>query len=406
MIKVADAVVIGGGIVGCCMAAELAKEMGTVVLIERDDIETYASSSNFGMVWLQTRFPGYDTIMSRRTQGVYEDYIEKGEFDIDIEYEKKGGLTIAYQDIQLEIMKKQCAEKQKVGTPMCMIDRADTLALEPNLSPEVKGAIFCGDDARVNPMMATLAYANLARRRGCHIITKTEVVGILTEGNKVTGVQTTNGTIMTPVVVNAAGTWARNIAAMVGVDLPVFAQRLQALVTEPMPHLLNNRIIQVARDIEPGMDPEKATGFMFEYEGEQTEENLPQLPVEETIFTYMQQTLSDTIAIGTTNEFVGHDIRTTPKALYAMMKGAVRAFPKLENANIIRTWASLVPFTFDGMPIVGKVDEVEGFILATGHGHAMCHAPALAFDLTELICRGNELPMVKEKSIKRIPKSK
>ncbi len=402
MKKTANAVIIGGGIVGCSIAAELAAHMDDVVLIERNDIENYASSSNFGMVWLQTRFPGYDTTMSRRTQAVYEKYIsDKSGFDIDIEYEKTGGLTIAYSELQIEIMKKQCIEKQKVGTPMYVISAADTLALEPHLSPEVKGAIFCKDDARVNPMLATFAYANLARRRGVTIYEKTEVTGIETEAGKVKAVKTEKGSILTPVVVNAAGVWARQIAAMAGIDLPVFSQRLQALVTEPMPHILNNRIIQVARDIEEGMDPEKATGFMFEYEGEQTEENLPQMPVEDTIFTYIQQTLSDTVAIGTTNEFVGYDNRTTPAALAAMMKGAVRACPALEHANIIRTWASLVPFTFDGMPIVGKVDELEGFVLATGHGHAMCHAPALAFDLVELIVKGNEVDLIKEKSINR-----
>lgn len=403
MKKTANVVIIGGGIVGCTIAAELAAYMDDVVLVERNDVENYASSSNFGMVWLQTRFPGYDTTMSRRSQEVYEKYIsDPNGFDIDIEYEKKGGLTIAYSEFQLEIMKKQCMEKQKVGTPMCMIDRADTLALEPSLSPEVKGAIFCGDDARVNPMMATMAYANLARKRGAIIYERTQVTDVKIEGGRVESVETDKGEILTPIVINAAGVWARDVAAMVGMDLPVFSQRLQALVTEPMPHILNNRIIQVARDIEEGMDPEKATGFMFEYEGEQKEENLPRLPVEETIFTYIQQTLSDTVAIGTTNEFVGYDVRTTPAGLSAMMKGAIRACPALEYANIIRTWASLVPFTFDGMPFVGPIDEVEGFILATGHGHAMCHAPALALDIKELIVDGHENDLLREKNIKRI----
>lgn len=405
--KTADVVIIGGGIVGCCIAAEFAKNLNHVVLVEKNDINMKASSSNFGMVWIQTRFPGFDTAMAKKSQAVYEKKIAEGEFDIDIEYEKRGGLTIAYNDIQMEALKMQCAQKQKGGTPMAVIGREDTLRLEPNLNPEIVGSIFCAEDARVNPLMTALAFANLAKRRGAEIICRTEVTGIKVSGQKVTGVKTTKGDIDAPIVINAAGVWARPIAKMVGIDLPVFPNRLQALVTEPMKPRLLSRIVQVARDIDtsdPNLDLEKAAGFLFEIKGEPTEENLPHEKVEDTIFTYIQQSLSDTVVIGTTNEFVGYDIRTTPKALYEIMKPAVKICPCIADANIIRTWASVIPFTFDGKPIVGKVDGLDGFILAAGHGHAMAHAPALAEQLADLLFRNIEDPLLKEASLKRFQK--
>lgn len=404
MKKTADVVIIGGGIVGCCLAAELATQFKNVVLVERDEINNFASSSNFGMVWLQTRFPGFDTEMSRRTQEVYERKIREGEFDVDIEYEKRGGLTIAFDDLQLEIMKKQCKEKQAYGTPMSVITREDALRLEPNLNPDIVGAIFCAEDARINPLTTTLAFANLAARRGATLLRGVEVIGIKTEGNKVTGVKTNKGDIDAPIVINAAGVWSRQVAAMAGIDLPVFPNRLQALVTEPMKPKLLSRIVQVAREIDTSsgdVDLEKATGFLFEIDGDPTEANLPKQNVEDTIFTYIQQTLSDTVAIGTTNEFVGYNVKTTPRALYEMMKPAVKVCPAIKDANIIRTWASVIPFTFDGKPVVGKVDELEGFILAAGHGHAICHAPALAEQLTRLITTGEEDELMKQASIKR-----
>lgn len=402
MRKTAEVVIIGGGIVGCTIAAELSRIMEGVVLLERDNIESYASSSNFGMIWQQTRFVGYDTYMSQTTQRLIEEGIREGTFDIDFEYEKAGGLTIAFQELQLDVMRRQCERKREAGVDMYVISRAETLEMEPNLNKNLVGAIFCPNDARANPMLMTMAYANLARNRGALLYENVEVTGIQTKKGKVEKVLTSMGEITTPLVINAAGSWARSVAAMVNIDLPVYPQRLQALVTEPMPKILGNRIIQVARDIEEGMDPEKATGFMFEYEGEQTEENLPKLPVEDTIFTYVQQTLSDTIAIGTTNEFVGLDIRTTPEALSAMMKAAVRVCPVLEESNIIRTWASVVPFTYDGMPILGQVDGVYGFLLATGHGHAMCHAPALAEQIKELVVTGEVPEKIREMSIQRL----
>ena len=406
MSNTADVIIIVAGIVGSSLAAELAKYFKNVVVLERDEIANYASTSNYGMVWLQTRFPGFDTMMARRSQEIYEEKIADGEFDIDIEYEKRGGLTIAFDDRQIEVMKKQCKEKQKGGTPMAVISREDTLRLEPALNPDIAGAIFCAEDARINPLVTTFAFANLARKRGATFVHGAEVVKILMSesGSKVIGVSTTKGDYYAPVVVNAAGVWCRQIGKMVGMDIPVFPNRLQSLVTEPVEKYTISRIVQCAREIEgDDMDPEKAMGFLFEITGEQTEENLPKDPVEDTIFTYVQQSLSGTIVIGTTNEFIGYDIRTTPKALYAMMKPAIKLFPVIRDANIIRTWASVIPFTYDGKPFVGP-SGLEGFILACGHGHAIAHAPTAAEQIAQYLTKGTIDPLMAQASISRLKK--
>jgi len=396
MRKTAEAVIIGGGIVGCAIAAELAKTIKDIVLIEKNGIASQASGANFGMVWIQTRFPGYDVTMVKKSKAIYEE-LTASEFDVDIEYETIGGLTIGYSEAQHMAMKWQCKRKQEFGFPVVMLDREDTLRLEPNLNPGVIGSIFCGEDAQLNPYHATMAFANLAKRRGVELNTYTAVEEIKTYRGKIREVITNKGSISTPIVINAAGSWARNIAKMVNIDIPIFPQRLQALVTEQMPDLVR-RVVQVARDVteeEVLENPEKATGFAFEYGGEQTEENLPKLPVEDTVFTYLKPTLSGTIGIGTTNEFVGFNKNTTPQGLASMLKGAVKACPALQNANIIRTWANLVPFTYDGLPYIGSVDEVQGFYMAAGHAHAMSHAPAAAVQLANLICKGHEDDLMK-----------
>lgn len=402
MKKTAEVVIIGGGIVGCSLAAELSKRVKDVVLIERNGISSQASGANFGMVWIQTRFPGYDVTMVEKTKELYEGLVEN-EFDIDIEYETIGGLTVGYTESQLKAMRWQCKRKQGYGFPVVMLDREDTLRLEPNLSRDVVGSIFCGEDAQLNPYNTTMGFANLARRRGAEINQYTEVIGIEMSNDKVSGVITDRGTISTTIVINATGCWGGIIGKMIGLDIPIFPQRLQAVVTEPMPELVR-RVIQVARDIteeEALENPERATGFAFEYGGEQTEENLPRLPVEETIFTYLKPTLSGTTGIGTTNEFVGYNKTTTPEGISAMLKGAVRICPALKRANIIRSWANLVPFTYDGLPIIGEVEGAEGFIMAAGHAHAMSHAPALAVQLADFILEGKRNPLMEDVGMRR-----
>ena len=390
MIKTAEVVIIGGGIIGCSLAAELSKNVKNVVVVEKRGVSEFASSSNFGMVWLQPRFAGYDELAARRSMAIYDEKISE-EFAVDIEYEKKGGLTVTFSEAQIEVMKKQCEEKRLQGINLSLLDKEETRLLEPMISENVAGAIYCENDAQLNPMLTTMAFADLARRRGVQILNGVEVIDIRVEGGKITSVLTSAGEISTRCVVNAAGSWSHGIANMVNINLPVFPQKLQGIVTEAVSPAVG-RAVQVTRDLEEGMNPEKATGFLFVYDGEPTEENLPKEPVEDTIFTFVQQTKAGTIVIGTTNEFVGFDVRTTPRALTAMLSKAADAFPFISELAMIRSWASLVPFTFDGSPVVGEVSELPGFYVSTGHGHAMSHAPAAAEHLANKILNRVEIP--------------
>lgn len=403
----ANAIIIGAGIVGCSLAAELSRHMKDIIVLDRKDVNNGASSSNHGMVWIQNKGMGYDSKMAKLTQGVYEEYVAN-EFDIDIEYRQSGGLTIGFTDAQIAVMKYQCKQKQEYDkTPMTMLDREDTLRLEPNLNPEILGSIFCHEDATLNPLATAYAFARAAVRRGVEFRTHTTVTNLIIEGGKIRGVITDKGSIYTPIVVNCAGVWAKQIAGMAGIYLPVFPQRLQALVSEPRPQTFR-RLIQMARDVEGNAenlaDIERATGFLVKFEGEPIEENLPHEPVEDTIFTFIHQSGAGTCIMGTTGEFSGYDNRTNTRGMSGILKGAVKAAPILKTCTIIRSWAGLDPFTFDSLPFVGKVDEVEGFILMNGHNHAMAHAPALSRQIVALILTGGECDMLKEANLRRMKK--
>ncbi len=145
MKKTADTIVIGGGIVGSAIAAFLAAEMNKVLLIEKEGIASRASGSNYGMAWIQPRTPGFEFDIARRSLQIYDDYIEN-KFDIDIEYERVGGLTIGTTDAQAKAIKWYCDRKQEAGIPVRMIDGKEVLELEPNLTPETRGAIYCEND--------------------------------------------------------------------------------------------------------------------------------------------------------------------------------------------------------------------------------------------------------------------
>lgn len=383
--KTANAVIIGGGIVGTAIAAYLSEELDKVVLIEKEEIAAQASGCNYGMVWIQPRTPGFEFKIASHSQELYEKLINE-EFDIDIEYEKVGGLTVGFTKSQFKAMQWFCKKKADAGIPVKMIESREVLKMEPNLNPDICGAIYCEDDAQLNPYLTVMAFANLARKRGAEIITGESVDRINVENGRVVSVDTSIGEIQTDRVILCAGYASGKIGRTAGIDVPVFPQRLQSLVTEPVAPLLT-RIVQGARPLDEKdaeEHPEYALEFDFAEAGS-SEEDLPSLEVEDTIFAFLKPTVSGTVVLGTTNEFVGEDRRTTPRGMAAIMKEVVKICPALENTKIIRTWAGLIPYTFDSKPILGKVTDIRGLYMATGHPHAFSHAPALAESMTELI---------------------
>jgi len=163
-------------------------------------------------------------------------------------------------------------------------------------------------------------------------------------------------------------------------------------VTEPMDKLLT-RIIQGARELSD-KDAEEHPEYALEYDyaiSGTTEEDLPKMEVERTIFAFLKPTVSGTIVLGTTSEFVGRDRRVTPRGLSGIMKETLKICPALSTSKIIRAWAALIPYTFDSKPILGKVPEISGLFMAAGHPHACSHAPAVGEVFVELFTKENSM---------------
>ncbi len=402
MKEMANVVIIGGGIVGCSLAYSLARRMSGVVVLEREGIASQASGSNYGMVWQQTRLPGLDLNLARYSLQMYKELASE-DFDIDIEYEEQGGMTVFRTAEQKTVMELVVKQKQGEGIPVRLIDAQEVRELEPALSSKIIGSTYCAEEAQLNPILTTLAFARAAERHGAELRTRTEAHGIRLDNRRVMGVLTNRGEIETRLVVNAAGSWGRQVGQMAGIDIPVFPQRLQSLVTEPLSDRLINRVLQGGREVtaEEMKSPERVLSFAIEMPAGADEESLPKEELENSIFPYLKPTLAGNIVIGTTSEFVGHDKGVLPRALHLMAKKAVQIAPALKQAHIIRTWANFVPFTFDSLPILGKVPEVEGLILACGHAHALSHAPPTAETLAHLIIDGEPSIPIEEASIMR-----
>ena len=180
---------------------------------------------------------------------------------------------------------------------------------------------------------------------------RTEAKSIKLEKGRVKSAVTDSGEILCKYLVNATGAYAQFIGRMVGLKIPIVPRRGQIIVTEPVAPLLRGDI-NCARYITAKFRPELLGTDEMAKLG---------------VGLSLAQTVNGNILIGGTREFVGFNKGTTHRALKAILKHATSIVPALKDIHIIRSFSGLRPYTPDGLPILGEVPEVPGFIMAAGH---------------------------------------
>jgi sarcosine oxidase subunit beta len=353
MNKTANVVIIGGGISGCSIAYNLAKKgIRDIIVIEKD----YPSSGATGRCGAGVRMQ-WGTEMNCRLAKYSIEFFEKAneelEYDGDIEFKQKGYLIVASTDKEAEQFKKNVALQNSLGIPSKFLTPKEAKEIIPHMDEsKIVCATYCQKDGHLNPFLATDAYAKAAMRLGVQIMKYTQVTGIIVEGGKIKGVQTDKGYISTPVVVNAAGGHSKLIGEMAGVNIPVFAERHQILVTEP---------------VNPMQDP------MF---------------MSFSLNIYCQQTPHGSFIMGRGDANEPRDLRQTSSwhFLEEMAKTSCELLPPLKDLRVVRQWAGLYCMSPDRQPIYGTVKEVEGFYLACGYsGHGFMFGPVTGTIISEAI---------------------
>jgi sarcosine oxidase subunit beta len=353
MIKSADVVVIGGGVVGCSTAYNLAKlGAGKVVVLEKN----YLASGSTGRCGAGMRMQwGTETncLLSRESVKMLSHLPELLNVDVDIEFTQNGYLMPAYSEKMAEQFKQNLVLQKSLAIPAKWVTPEESLEIVPFLNTKgMLGATYCAEDGHCNPFKVTEAYAQAAKKLQVEIYTNTQVLGIVTENGKIVSVRTNQGDIQTDTVVNAAGGYAKEVGRMVGVELPIFPERHEILVTEP---------------VEPTMGPMVMSFY----------HNL-----------YCQQSPhgSFIMGIGHPNEPEGYDINSSWQFLRDMVERVVEILPPLAGLNIVRQWAGLYDMCPDRTPILGNSPHLQRFYTAAGFsGHGFMISPITGQLMAEMI---------------------
>jgi sarcosine oxidase subunit beta len=355
-----DAIVIGGGIVGLSAAHYLADRGVDVTLYEKGSLGMGSTSRSAGGIRAQFS-TAVNVELSLASKAVWNDF--ESAFGVDIEYRKNGYLFLARTEATAEQFRENVRMQRDLGAGSEFLTPAEAAGYCPGLhTDDFVGATYNPDDGVADPNLAVQGYAAAARELGVDIRTKTAVRDVLREDGAVVGVETEQtGVDRADVVVNAAGAWARRVAAMADVDLPVAPRRRQVAVVDPSE--------PVPESVPLTIDLETGSYFRPEREG---------------------------IAL-VGGHFGGTDPDADPDrydddmdlsyATTAVEHAADYADYFGPETRIRRGWAGLYAVTDDHHPIVEET--VPGFVTAAGFsGHGFQHAPATGQIVAELVCEG------------------
>ena len=239
----ADAVIIGGGIVGCSAAYHLAKLGWSVLLLERQQL---TCGTTWHAAGLLPRLRASKSMTDLVNYG-HDLYLAlEKETGINIGYKKRGALSVALSPERMREFRRAVSTAKAFGAPAEEVSAADIARYYPGLSTDgIIGGIWLPDDAQGDPVNITLALAKAARLAGAKIMEGVAVQSVLQENGRVTGVMTAAGTVRTDYVVNAAGLWAHELGRQSGVAVPLHACEHFYIVSEPLPGLPELPILRV-----------------------------------------------------------------------------------------------------------------------------------------------------------------
>jgi glycine/D-amino acid oxidase-like deaminating enzyme len=376
----ADAVIIGAGMVGAATAAWLAGTGRTVCVIDRTGPLGGTTASGEGNILVSDKVPGPELALALRSAALWREFAattsELGDSP-GFEFERKGGVVVAHDPGQLARLRDLAGRQQAAGVEVTSLDEPGLREAEPHLVPGLAGGALYPQDSQVQPMLAAVAFLDraralsLSRPRGKArlSVVAAEAIG-LERAASCLRVNTGQGQISAPLVVNAAGPWAGQVARRLGSGLPVRPRRGHILVTEPLPPLVRHKVYECGY-VATVISDEAAAAYS----------------------AVVEATVSGTVLVGSSRDFSGHLPGPRGRSgvpeitvLSEIARRAIALFPFLGQVRAIRAYTGLRPASPDHLPMIGPDPAVPGLYHATGHeGAGIGLAPVTAELLTALV---------------------
>jgi dimethylglycine dehydrogenase len=368
----ARVVVIGGGVVGISTLYHLAKKgWSDVVLVERADL-THGSTWHaagllplFNMSYSVGQLHKYSVDLYKSLEA------ETGQ---DVSFHVTGNLRLATNKERMDEYHKYCGTANTIGVPFQMITPKEVQELWPLCNIEgIVGALYHPHDGHIAPADVTMAMAKGARNSGAEIYRQTKVTAIERQSNGEWRVKTNKGDITCETIVQATGSWARQVGALVGVDIPTIPVEHQFIVTEEIPELVERKNAGLP---EMAVLRESDASYYMREE----RQGLILGPYEKGAKSWAVDGVPE--AFG--QELLPEDI----DRLQPHIEAAINRVPIFGQAGVKECINGPIPYTPDGSPLVGPAWGLKNYWLNEGHSFGITAAGGAGWQLAEWIVEG------------------
>jgi dimethylglycine dehydrogenase len=368
----ARVVVVGGGIVGVSVAYHLTKlGWSDVVLVEKNELTAGSTWHAAGLLPLFNMSYSVGQL-HKYSVDLYQSL--EAETGQPVSFHKTGNLRLATNKERMDEYHRYCATANTIGVPFEIVGVDRVKELWPLCETDgIVGALFHPQDGHVAPADVTMALAKAARARGAEINRQTKVTGIERRPSGEWLVKTDKGDIVAEHVVTATGSWARQVAAMVGLDIPVIAVEHQYIVTEPCKEL-EQRKAQGLPEMAVLRESDQSYYLREERQG------LIVGPYEKGAPAWAVDGVPDSFG----QELLPPDI----DRLQVHIDAAIRRVPMLGRVGIKDCVNGPIPYTPDGSPLIGPAPGLRNYWLAEGFSFGITAAGGAGKLLAEWMVGG------------------
>ena len=348
----AGVVVVGGGVIGCAVARELALRGFVVQLHDRGPADERASWAAAGMLSPQAEADAADPFLSLllHSRELYRGFTAAVERESGrpTGYRDEGTLLVALTAADEAELRHRLAWQRQAGLAVEWLDPAAALLREPAVSPLLRGALHFPGDHQVDSRLLAAALREAARRAGVRMRQESAVGALLAEGRRIRGVRLEGGEeVEAEVVVVAGGVGSGMIEGLPRV-IPLRPIHGELVAVRTNPPLLRH-VVDSPR-------------------------------------VYLVPRSDGRLLIGATVEEIGLHRRTTARGMYSLLAAAMELVPDIGDARVVEQWSGLRPGTPDDRPILGIDPAMSGLVYATGHyRNGVLLAPATAAAVGDLL---------------------
>jgi glycine oxidase len=335
--ETADVAIIGGGVIGLTLARALRQRgVREVMLIERGRLGMEASWAAGGILAPQVEadHAGDFFRLVCASRDLYPAFAEslQEETGIEVEFDRSGTLCVGFTARDETELRRRYEWQVNEGLEVDWLTGDQARRLEPCLSPNIGAAMRLPNDWQVENRRLVAALISANQKLDVQLVTDCEVVALLIEGESVRGVETSQGSVATPIVVVAAGAWSSSII----------------LPGAPMIDLEPVRGQMICFVMNPDTDSKMARHVIYGPRG------------------YLVPRRDGRLLAGSTDERVGFDRRVSEEGINAIRAMALEIAPATAGLSF-SSWAGFRPRAADGLPVLGPTEDIRGLFYATGH---------------------------------------